>query len=81
MSSMDNLARLASIMQRSSALMMFFTSTANEIVSMLNRIGRLKAVEVSREVDGYLAIIEGTNGKLRVKVVIEVVEEVGVEGG
>jgi hypothetical protein len=52
--------------------MTFFTSTANEIVSMLNRIGRLKAVEVSREVDGYLAVIEGTNGKLKVKVVIEV---------
>jgi hypothetical protein len=61
--------------------MQFFASTANEIASMLNRIGRLKAVEVSREVDGYLAVIEGTNGKLRVKVTIEVVEEVGVEGG
>jgi len=81
MSSMDNLVKLANLVQRSSALMQFFASTANEIVSMLNRIGRLQAVEVSREVDGYLAIIEGTNGKLRVKVVIEVVEEVGVEGG
>jgi hypothetical protein len=78
---MDNIARLASLLQRSSALMQFFASTANEIASMLNRIGKLQAVEVSRDIDGYLAIIEGTNGKLRVKVVIEVEEAVRAEGG
>jgi len=81
MSSMDNLVRLANLLQKSNALMQFFVSTANEIVIMLNRIGKLQAVEVSRDIDGYLAVIEGTNGRLRVKVVIEVEEAVRGESG
>jgi hypothetical protein len=81
MSSMDNLVRLANLLSRSSALMQFFVNTANEVVTMLNKIGKLQAVEVTRDIDGYVAVLEGSNGKLRVKVIIEVEEAVGKESG
>jgi len=55
--------------------------TVNEIASMLNRIGKLQAVEVQRDVDGYVVLIEGSVGKLRVKVTIEVEGAVRGEGG
>ena len=81
MSSIDNLVKLANLLSRSSVLMQFFVNTASEIASMLGKIGKLKAVEVQRDVDGYIAVLEGSNGKLVVKVTIEVHEEVGTEGG
>lgn len=81
MSSMDNLVKLASLLQRSSALMQFFVSSANEIAGMMQKIGRLQAVEVSRDVDGFIAVLEGSEGKLKVKVLIELEEAVSKEGG
>jgi hypothetical protein len=51
--------------------MQFFMNTANDILFLLGKIGSLKAVEVERVEDGYVAVLEGTNGRLRIRVTIE----------
>jgi hypothetical protein len=71
MSSMDNLSKLAKLLSSSSTLMQFFINTANDVLFLLNKIGSLKAVEVERVEDGYVAVLEGSSGKLRIRVTIE----------
>jgi len=81
MSLPEDITRFLSIMQRSSLLTHFFIMTVNELASMLSKIGKLKAVEVQRDIDGYVILIEGSAGNLRVKVTIEIEGAVSKEGG
>jgi len=81
MSLPENITRLLSIMQRSSVLTHFFIMTVNELASMLSKIGKLQSVEIQRDIDGYVILIEGSAGNLRVKVTIEIEGAVSKEGG